>query len=352
MKSSEKLLRRFGSNSPSVAVIGAGIAGITAATQLTGLARVTVFEKSRGFGGRMAVRRSGHWQFDHGAQFFTARSPEFRDFISEFVDSQAVAEWQTKVVTLLTGRKPFKRELFEPHYVAIPAMNDLVKQMASDLDVRLETRVHAIKPTDRGWSLRDNNDIGLGHFDFVVTAMPAPQCLELLPAGFSGAEQLESVQLSPCFALMLGYEHSIKLNFGAAVLHNSPLAWIAVNATRPGRGTSTALLLHSSNEWAEENLDRPTEEIQQEMLSALQEFLGEKVSHPDYLELHRWRYARAEKSPNTETIVDVDMGLAACGDWCLGNRVEDAFLSGLKTAAEIGKSAKFSTAQPLINRFL
>ena len=62
----------------SIAIIGAGIAGITLARQLQGSAKVSVFEKSRGFGGRMATRRHGSYQFDHGAQFFTARSKQFQ----------------------------------------------------------------------------------------------------------------------------------------------------------------------------------------------------------------------------------------------------------------------------------
>lgn len=352
MKFSVNPTARKRSDSVSIAVIGAGMAGITAARQLSSIARVTVFEKSRGYGGRMAVRRSGPWQFDHGAQFFTARYPEFRQFLSPLIDDQSIAEWQIKVVTLAAGRKPFKRELFEPHYVAVPAMNEMVKQMASGLDVKLETRVNAIKHGEQGWSLRDNNDIGLGNFNYVIAAIPAPQCLELLPADFSMREHLKSVRLSPCFALMLGYERSVKLNFGAAVLHNSPLAWVAVNSSKPGRETPTSILVHSSNEWAEENLDRPTEQIQQEMLSALKEFLGEKVSNPDHMELHRWRYARTDRFLKSGTLLDLKHGLAACGDWCLGNRVEDAYLSGLKTGSELAMCIETSRASPLVHRTL
>ena len=90
--------------SMKIAVIGAGIAGITFARQLAENANVTVFEKSRGYGGRMSVRRSGHWQFDHGAQFFTARSQQFRQLIEELARQDIVAQWHPKITTIQLAR--------------------------------------------------------------------------------------------------------------------------------------------------------------------------------------------------------------------------------------------------------
>lgn len=72
----------------TVAVVGAGIAGLTASRALRdhGLS-VTVFEKSRGPSGRMSTRRvdGGRVQFDHGAQYFTARDPAFRRQVEGWV---------------------------------------------------------------------------------------------------------------------------------------------------------------------------------------------------------------------------------------------------------------------------
>ena len=67
-----------------VAVIGAGLSGL-AARELSESSEVTVFEKSRGYGGRMATRYGGDFEFDHGAQFFTARSAEFQEFLEPLI---------------------------------------------------------------------------------------------------------------------------------------------------------------------------------------------------------------------------------------------------------------------------
>ena len=74
-----------------VAVIGAGLAGCTAARHLSEIAKVKVFEKSKRPGGRIATRFLCQHQIDHGAQFFTARSPEFKDFLTPLVDAGCVA---------------------------------------------------------------------------------------------------------------------------------------------------------------------------------------------------------------------------------------------------------------------
>ncbi|MSO32728.1 MAG: FAD-dependent oxidoreductase, partial [Ilumatobacteraceae bacterium] len=60
-----------------VVVVGAGIAGLTAARALSHAGHsVIVLDKGRSVGGRMATRRIGDATVDHGAQFFTVRSDD------------------------------------------------------------------------------------------------------------------------------------------------------------------------------------------------------------------------------------------------------------------------------------
>jgi hypothetical protein len=61
-----------------IAVVGAGIAGIACARTLAQAGhQVTVFEKSRGAGGRMSTRDTEFGSFDHGTQYFTVRDARF-----------------------------------------------------------------------------------------------------------------------------------------------------------------------------------------------------------------------------------------------------------------------------------
>lgn len=314
----------------SIAIIGAGLAGVTLAQQLRDCAQLRVFEKSRGFGGRMATRRTGCFEFDHGAQFFTARSQQFQSLIDHCLAQQQVSIWQARVLGLDPEKKPFKREWFEPHYVTVPGMNSLAKALANEREVLLNTRVAGIEPGDRGWRLKTADGEDLGQFDWVISTLPAPQAQELLPDCFTHHTTLKEVEFSPCFSLMLGFDAAPRLNFDAAVIKNSPLGWIAMNSSKHCRSDSFSLVVHSDNEWARLQLDNDLDDVRDKMLETLQGLLGESLPAPVHVEIHRWKYARAETACEQRFLLDESNGFAACGDWCGGNRVEDAYLSGLE----------------------
>lgn len=319
----------------SLAIIGAGMAGITLARQLQGSAEVSVFEKSRGFGGRMATRRFGSYQFDHGAQFFTARSTQFRRFINDRAAENQIEAWLPRILTLDSEKKPFKREWFEPHYIAAPCMNSLCKALAPGLNVTLDTQVASIDALEQGWLLKDTTGEQLGHFDWVISTLPAPQANELLPGCFAYKSQLSTVDFSPCFSLMLGFESTPTLNFDAAVVRNSPLSWIASNSSKQGRPPSFSLIIHSDNAWAQTQFESNIDDVRHRMLEALEKLMGDSLPQPDHIAIHGWKYAKAEISCDESFLLDESNRLAACGDWCGGNRVEDAYLSGLKLGEQL-----------------
>ena len=78
------------------AIIGAGLSGCVVSEQLSERATVKILEKSKSPGGRMATRVSSQYEFDHGAQFFTARSVEFKNFLSSLLNEGHVACWNAR----------------------------------------------------------------------------------------------------------------------------------------------------------------------------------------------------------------------------------------------------------------
>tara|TARA_R110002073_G_scaffold97000_1_gene223613 strand:- start:143 stop:1120 length:978 start_codon:yes stop_codon:yes gene_type:complete len=319
----------------SLAIIGAGLSGITLARQLCEAVDVTVFEKSRGLGGRMATRRSESYQFDHGAQFFTARSDEFQQFLKSLIANNVVSLWEPKVINLNGNRRRFKREWYEPHYIAVPGMNALCKSLACGLDIRLQHEVLSISRDRQGWLLTDASNELHGPFDWVVSATPAPQAVALLPTCFTELAAVRSVSFLPCFSLMLGFEAQPSLHFGGAVVRNSPIGWIAVNSSKIERTSDFAMVVHSDNDWARQHIDMDSEAVADQLLAALQALLGDSLPPPRYQALQRWLYAKVETSAGIDFLLDADNHLAACGDWCRGDRVEDAFLSGYRLAKQL-----------------
>jgi len=320
-----------------VAVIGAGLSGLVCARRLQQEAEVCVFEKSRGYGGRMATRRHGDYRFDHGAQFFSARSQPFREFLRPLLEQGLVARWDARFVEFEGDRVTARRQWADepPHYVAVPGMNSLGRALGEALDVRLDTRVGGISADGDEWLLRDTDGRELGRFDWVVSSIPARQAIALLPDSFAHRAVVASREMPGCYSLMLGFSEAPELNWDAALVRDAAISWISVDHSKPGRGPGASLLVQASNRWAEANMELADAEVIDRLADETNRVTGVDAGRADYIALHRWRYANPGRQQGRRSLVDSERCLAAIGDWCIRGRVEAAFQSGLDGAQRI-----------------
>lgn len=320
-----------------VAVIGAGLSGLIAARELRECSEVTVFEKSRGYGGRMATRYGGGFEFDHGAQYFTARSAEFQDFLEPLIAEGTVARWRARFAELDRDAAAAIRDWDDasPHYVGAPRMNAIGRHLANGLIIRPNTTVTHLDREAGGWSLADRDGNALGHFDWVVCALPAAQAATLVPAD-SGLHRLAAeVQMRACFALMLGFDRPLRLPWQAALVNGADISWISVNSSKPGRAKKFTLVIHSTNAYADANLETEVSAIQDHLLREVSEITGIDCGQASFCQLQRWRYANVDKQSGPACLVDEEMQLAGCGDWFRHGRVEAAFSSGREVAGKL-----------------
>jgi renalase len=318
-----------------IAVIGAGIAGLTLAQRLK--AEVTVLEKSRGVGGRMSTRHADPFHFDHGAQYLTIRTRAFKSSMRPHIESGLLQEWKPRVLTLTAGEQPYKRDWFEPHYVAAPGMNALAKKLAEGLSVQLQTEVAALVPNGKLWDIQTRDGRILGPYDWVISTAPAPQTQSLFADLYSRQPQPAQSKMTGCYTLMLGLAQPLKLKFDAARVKNSPIRWISVNSSKPGRELPCTLVIHSDNDWAEAHLEDDQDEIRHTLLTELARQLQTDLPSPAHIALHRWRYAETTVPLGKNYLIDTHKHLAACGDWCIRGNVEAAFTSANLLATRINK---------------
>lgn len=321
-----------------IAIVGAGLSGLTLARSLQDIANVTVYEKARGVGGRMSTRRVGGYTFDHGAQYFTARTPAFQKTLEPLLEQGLLRPWHPRYVRFKgTKRLSHDEGNQDIRYVGSPGINSLAKYLAQHVTVRLKTKVCTLTK-DRQWHLLGENGQKIGQADWVLFTAPSPQTLALLPEETSFQSALACVDMAPCFALMLGFSSSIDLGFEAAHITDSDLSWIAVNNHKQGsRQAPFTLVVHASQDYSQNHLEEDLDQVKQHLCQETAKLLGLETEKADYCAVHRWRYAQNKgKVPNT-VFLDEALNIGACGDWSLGGRVEGAFTAASLLSTHLKK---------------
>jgi renalase len=313
-----------------IAIIGAGISGITLAKNLSGIAEVKIFEKARGVGGRMSSRYHEQFAFDHATQCFTARSREFQDFLQDFIESGDVAPWVGKAINIDNG-KISSRFWFETHLVAVPNMNSLCKKMSQGLDIGLATEISQIKKHNNLWNLLDKNGNDLGSFDFVISTAPPAQTKKLFGDYFT----VKEIAMQPCFSMMLGFNQKWENDWIFAKVKNNPIKIISVNSSKPGRNNeATSLVIQTRKRWSIENIDLDPKNIEKTLLENFTQLTNINYQNAAYVSLHRWLYALIDEEKG-EIFFDKENSLAATGDWTTDSRVEDVWIAANKLSEMI-----------------
>lgn len=339
-----------------VAVIGAGMAGITAARTLAqaGL-RTTLLDKSRGPGGRMATRHTDAGSFDHGAQFFTVRDARFERALRSTL--APVEPWRATFVRVLSadgrqiGALPPDGET---RWLPTPGMNALAKtwvaQWLADhptASARFAATVRALQRRPDGWWLDLDGappaakTAALGPFEAVLLALPHPQALALLQASSLAADWQarlrDEVAVAPCWTLLAAWPHSgtrLGPAWDAARCLHPRLAWVAREPSKPQRTGGERWVAQASPAWSAEHLEDDAARVADKLLRALADVTGLRAE-PALAVAHRWRYAQTQRPLGEPYLWDAALGLGLCGDWCLGHRVEHAFVSGLELALAV-----------------
>ncbi|MDA9817652.1 FAD-dependent oxidoreductase [Flavobacteriaceae bacterium] len=325
-----------------IAIIGAGISGLTIAKKLEKLNEVTVFDKSKGIGGRMATRRVDNYHFDHGAQFFTAKSNEFKELCQKAKSDGIIEEWNCNFVEI-TRNQTSRRWSFgndKAHFVAKPQMNNLCKYIAKDLNILLGKQVKSINFDNKKWSLKTIEDEIFNNFDYLILAIPSHQAINLIPKDFKYFDTISNIKMTGCFTLMIGFKEKLSIEFDAALVKESNISWISVNSSKPERPNGFSLVVNSSNKWADENIEEDLEVVKEKMITSLKEIIDFDSNNIDYQNIHRWRYANANSQKGNKSLFDPNLNLGICGDYLISGRVENAFLSGLDLYKNINNSLK------------
>ena len=265
--------------------------------------------------------------FDHGAQYFTVRDDRFSMIVAEWQRDRVVARWTGRVVT-------FDDEGWEDvddktdRYVGTPGMSAIGAAMADGLDVTYGARIASLPPL-------------LDSFDRLIVATPPAQAAPLVAHVPALAARLAGIIMKPSWTVMAAFEEKVAARFDAAFVNGSALGWIARNTSKPKRDWKVdAWVLQATTAWSAAHVDDRPDDVGAFLMEAFEDLVRAGLPRAFYATVHRWRYATADPPLAVGAIHDPRSRITLCGDWCLGPRIEDAFLSGLEAANSIDRSER------------
>jgi len=311
---------------PRAAIIGAGVCGLNCARHLNQHGwDVDVYDKGRGIGGRLAVKRiDGLGSVDLGAQFMTALTPEFISLVKDEEKLGRVRPWDARIAYIHS--KAQEHASSQIRWIGTPGMNAWLESVWPRTQIKFNQQIDKItRGSDGRWILDGTNTAS---YDCILLAMPPKQAADLA-RDTALEEALRAVPMTPCWAALALFDEPLPVDFDAAFIRVGGLDWIAANHTKPGRTLHPAAwTLHAGADLSNELLEKTTEQVAPRLLSALAEALGTKLPNGHIALTHRWRYAAPTTAQPTGVLWNPELGLGAGGDWAVGGRVEGAFTAG------------------------
>ncbi|MBS2025301.1 MAG: FAD-dependent oxidoreductase [Deltaproteobacteria bacterium] len=362
-----------------VAVVGAGVAGLACARTLVDHGvDVTIFDKGRTPGGRLASHRAPDLDADLGAPYFTVRDERFSRLVRSWIDDGVVEPWRGRIRALPSGQTvPVETPPLE-RFVGTPGMSAIARHLARDLEVRTGHRVDRIERValPQGLQLGLNPGplqgrgrrfalagtvgepgvtlgpraaedptplVSFGEFDALVVCLPADQALPLVrDCSPTLAEAVARVTLEPCLALALVPESDAlsALPFDGLFVGRDGdpariLSWLARESSKPRRRSVEAWVIHAAPEWSRAHLRDAQEAIVEQLLAEASRLLQLPRFGARATTLRRWAFARAPSTTFEAALFDDDVRLGVGGDWSAGGRVEGAFLAGIALAGRV-----------------
>lgn len=294
--------------------------GLSAARVLTQRGHnVLVLDKGRGVGGRMSTRTMEQAKADHGAQYFSVKSPEFKALIEELVSRSVAKEWQ------LAQRENIR-------YIGAKGMNSIPKKLAENLNIKVNEKVVAI--TGNTLKTESGNSYD---FDNLIITIPILQVIELLenskiPLTENDRAAVNSIEYDPCIAVMAVLKQPTGIPSGGIILENQPVAWIADNFQK-GITPFPTVTLHASADYSRNRLEDDLQIVSKEMLTSVNQYIP--TDNILSYQVHRWRYSLARKRYESAFYQLENRTIFLAGDgFGIGN-VEGAFLSGYEVAMVI-----------------
>jgi len=344
----------------TIAIIGAGAAGLSAGLTLRTYDMITLYEKSHGRGGRVATRwhdlPDGQRVYvDHGAQYLRDETPEMHRLMKKLLPIEELNDiarpvWTFDAANQISAGDRQQNEA--PKWSYSQGLGTFGKMMVKrgSLQVRGEVRIGKLAYADGLYALFDTDNNQVGNADRLVIAIPAEQAADLIAASDLPAPErltletaLRAASYRRCLSVTLGFDRVLTTRQYYALINSDkahPLSWLAFEHDKPGHVPPghSVLVAQMAGAYSLEHWEMPGPELIAEVAAMVSELIGEDVKSATWSDTQRWRYSQPETLVAASNLNGVLKGLWFAGDYTLGGRVHLAVQSGIDAGLQIAQT--------------
>ena len=308
-------------------VIGSGISGATIANLLNKKFQVNLYDKGRGPGGRASFKRiKGQIGFDHGTQYFSPKTIEFKKFANRLIKIKILKKWSGNHIFLNSKKKENKKHI---KIIGKKGNNDICKFLLKKVKCFYQSEVKKIYYKNKLWFLLFT-DGKIRTYKRVILTCPFPQLKKLSEKFINNTFIKRKLKMDANITVMIAIKKNKKSP--SSFLFDDPVLGWAGNENTKKRFKSKYDLwtLQSTFKWANKNIDKNKKNLKKNSKILIDKFFKLtkiKKTKVIYSINHGWKYSSNSKPLKIRSYWDPQKKIGVCADWFIGPRLESGWIS-------------------------
>ena len=318
-------------------IIGSGISGSTIAHILSKKYSLDVYDKARGAGGRSSNKKfNKNESFDHGVQYISPKSPQFKKFLNTLITKTIVKKWTGKHIFLKSNKKENKKHI---KIIGNKGNNCISKYLLKNISCIFNSELIKISNKEKVWEL-DFSDGTKKFYKSLILTCPFPQLRKLSKKYIKHSFIDKKVKMDANITVMLATKKT-RPNISSYFFSDPILGWAAYeNSKKRFKSNYDLWTLQSTYKWANKAINKNkinklgNAKILINKFFELTNLKRNKVFH---IQNHGWKYSSNSKPLNIKSYWNSSIRLGACADWFIGPRLESGWLSAKDLSSKIKK---------------
>ena len=308
-------------------VIGSGISGATIANLLNKKFQVNLYDKGRGPGGRASFKRvKGQIGFDHGTQYFSPKTIEFKKFANRLIKIKILKKWSGNHIFLNSKKKENKKHI---KIIGKKGNNDICKFLLKKVKCFYQSEVKKIYYKNKLWFLLFT-DGKIRTYKRVILTCPFPQLKKLSEKFINNTFIKRKLKMDANITVMIAIKKNKKSP--SSFLFDDPVLGWAGNENTKKRFKSKYDLwtLQSTFKWANKNINKNKKNLKKNSKILIDKFFKLtkiKKTKVIYSINHGWKYSSNSKPLKIRSYWDPQKKIGVCADWFIGPRLESGWIS-------------------------